>query len=89
MTAPVKYVASLDHVREVSLLGSADLAFWRERLKPEGLEAEERDGRAQILIVGAEAKFRGIRFSELSFSVMVHGGMFLLRALNSRRFFAF
>jgi len=85
----VKYVASLNHVREVSLLGMADLEFWKRRLEKEWLEVEEKEGRAQILIVGTEAKVRGIRFRELSFSVMVRGGMFLVRAFNSVRFFAF
>jgi len=89
MSAPVKYVAALKHVREVSLVGAADFRFWKQRLEKEELEPQETEGKAQILIVGAEAKFRGIRFRELSFSVMVRGGMFLVRAFNSCRFFAF
>jgi hypothetical protein len=89
MSASVKYVAALDHVREISLVGAADFGFWKQRLEKEQLEPQETEGKAQILIVGAEAKFRGIRFRELSFSVMVRGGMFLVRAFNSNRFFAF
>src|SRR6266850_725184 len=89
MNDSVKYVASLKHIREGSLMGVADFGFWRERLEKEGLEVEEREAKTQILVVGAEAKFRGIRFRELSFSVMVRGGMFLVRAFNSVRFFAF
>ena len=85
----MKYVAALNHVREVSLVGAADFGFWKQRLEKEGLEPQETEGKAQILIVGAEAKFRGIRFRELSFSVMVCGGMFLIGAFNSSRFFAF
>ncbi len=85
----MKYVAALKHVREVSLVGTVDFGFWKQRLKKEGLEPQETEGKAQILVVGAEAKFRGIRFRELSFSVMVCGGMFLVRAFNSSRFFAF
>jgi len=89
MGTPVKYVAALKHVREVSIVGAADLGFWIQKLEKEELEPQETEGKAQILIVGAEAKFRGIRFAELSFSVMVRGGMFLVRAFNSSRFFAF
>ena len=33
----VKWAAELAHVREVSLLGTADLAFWKDRLLKEGL----------------------------------------------------
>src|SRR5262249_42901621 len=96
MSTPVKYVAELAHVREVSLLGTADLAFWTDRLRNEGLVPTERDGKAQVLIVAAEAKFLGLRFSELSLSVLVsqpredslRDGAYLAHAFNSRRFFA-
>src|SRR6202034_4248097 len=50
MEMPVKWVAELAHVREVSLLGTADLAYWKERLRAEGLCPAGRDGQAQILI---------------------------------------
>jgi len=46
MSAAVRYVADLNHVREVSLHGTADLAFWKDRLAPEGLSPAEHDGRA-------------------------------------------
>jgi hypothetical protein len=88
----IKWAARLSNVREVSLLGTADLAFWRDRLRAEGLAPAERDGRAQVLVVAADAKFFGIRFREVSFSVLVASpaeGALLLRAFNSSRFFAF
>lgn len=92
----VKYVAELSHVREVSLLGTADLAFWQDRLKDEELVPAERDGRAQILIIAADSKYLGIRFREVSFSVLVSehrgswtDGAYLVQAFNSCRFFAF
>jgi hypothetical protein len=92
MDTHIKYVAELSHVREVSLLGAADLGYWEERLKPEGLSPVEREGRAQILVSGAEGRFMGLRFRELSFSVLVGGygedAAYLVRAFNSRRFFA-
>src|SRR5262245_59046278 len=92
----VKYVAELSHVREVSLLGTADLAFWNDRLKGEDLTLAERDGQAQILIVAADSRYLGVRFRELSFSVLTAGykgdkaeGAYLVHAFNSCRFFAF
>ena len=65
MNKPVKWAAELEHVREVSLLGTADLAFWKDRLLTQDLLPIERDGQAQLLIVAADSKFKGIRFREL------------------------
>ena len=48
MRTTTRYVAKVSRVREVSLLGSADLAFWRERLKTEDLVPAEREGMAQV-----------------------------------------
>jgi hypothetical protein len=93
---PVKWAAELAHVREVSLLGTADAAFWKDRLRNEELLPAEKDGQAQVLISAADSKFLGVPFRELSFCVLVsplEGGTqdaaFLLRAFNSSRFFAF
>src|SRR4051812_1979975 len=92
----VKYVAELAHVREVSLLGSAELTYWKDRLQGEGLTLAERDGQAQVLIVAADSRYMGVRFRELSFSVLTAGyqgdpaeGAYLVQAFNSCRFFAF
>jgi hypothetical protein len=97
MNAPVKYIAQPRHVKEVSLLGSADLRFWQHRLLDENLKPAAFDGRAQILITAAEMKYLGIRVRELSFSILVCGpghptranGAFLACAFNSSRFLAF
>src|SRR5690242_16264692 len=96
MNTSVRYVAEVTRVREVSLLGSADPGLWRERLSKENLVPAEREGRAEILIVGASMRFLGIRFTEVSFSVLVSGhegaagdgGAFLVQAFNSSRLFA-
>ncbi len=93
---PSKFVADLSNVAEVSLLGLAELDFWKPRLAAERLQPIPRDGQAQILIVAAAARFRGFTFRELSISVLAQGstpdpvqpGAFLLQAFNSRRFFA-
>jgi hypothetical protein len=84
-------------VREVSLLGTADLAFWSTRLREEHLSPATRDDRAQLLIIAADMKYRGVRFRELSVSVLVsrpEEGMrrdaaYLTGAFNSCRLFAF
>lgn len=96
MSKPVRWAAELAQVREVSLLGTADLEFWKEKLLQEDLLPSEREGRAQLMIVAADAKFMGFRFCELSFSVEVRqqqrdrsDGAYLLRAFNSNWFFAF
>jgi hypothetical protein len=75
----------------VSLLGTADAAFWKARLHGETLALAESDRQAQILIVAADAKFLGVRFRELSFSALVSqpDGAYLTQAFNSCRLFAF
>ena len=97
MNTPVKWAAELAHLREVSLLGTADLAFWKDRLMKEDLLPAESEGQAQLLIVAADARFWGVRFRELSFSVLVsrqeegtpQDAAYLLHAFNSCRLFAF
>jgi hypothetical protein len=93
---PVKWVAELTHAREVSLFGTADLSFWKEKLVRMDLRPAETDGKARLLIVSTDASFMGVRFRELSFSVLVcrreaetrRDAAFLLRAFNSCRLFA-
>src|SRR5438067_2909034 len=97
MNPPIQYAAVLPQVREVSLLGTADLAFWKDRLAKEELVPAETNGQAQVLVIAADSKFMGVPFREVSFSVLVSpptgrvlpGGAFLVRAFNSCRFFAF
>lgn len=93
----IRWAARLPHVREVSLLGSADLSYWNDRLLAEELTPAENGGRAQIMIVAAESKYMGLSFRELSISVLVArpgkeptgNAAYLLQAFNSRWFFAF
>jgi hypothetical protein len=51
----IRHVARLARVREVSLLGTADLAFWKARLQAEGLVPAEAGGKAQVLIIAADS----------------------------------
>jgi hypothetical protein len=100
----IQWAAQLQHVREVSLLGTADLGFWRQRLAAEDLSPAECDGLASVAIISASGKFAGVRFRELSVSVSLSAhdekpgrgdestetlpAYFLLRAFNSSRLFA-
>jgi hypothetical protein len=93
----IKWAARLAGVREVTLHGVADLAYWTDRLAPEGLSPLAGDGRAQLLLIAAAARFRGVRFRELNFSVVVAptgattastDAVYLVHAFNSNRFFA-
>lgn len=95
MGKSVKYVARVSNVREVSILGRAELAPWSRWLAIRGLVPVEEDGFAQILVMAAEMKYWGVPFGEISFSVLVEcpelgngQGAFLLEAYNSNRFFA-
>ncbi len=95
MNTPVKWVADLSQVREVSLVGTADLDFWKDRLMKEDLVPAENNGKAQLLIVAADMRFMGVCFQEVSFSVLVlppknqRDACFLVHAFNSRRLAAF
>ena len=97
MNTSVKWAAELVHVQEVSLLGTADIAFWKDRLLKENLLPDESGDQAQLLIIAANSEYMGVRFRELSFSVLVsrleagvrQDAAYLVRAFNSCRLFAF
>lgn len=96
MTQTIKWAAQLSGVRDVTIVGAADLAYWSRRLVAEGLAPLVQDGRAQLTIISADGRFMGLRFRELSFSVLATSkdggverpGALLLQAFNSRRSFA-
>jgi len=93
----VRYVAVVAPVREVILAGTADLAYWRERLRGEGLHPHGGAGKAGLLISAVASTFRGLPFREFSISVAVserpngatHDGFYLAHAYNSSRLLAF
>ena len=92
----VRYVATLPHVREVALLGTADRGDWADRLRGEGLSPADFDGEARVLITAIESRFLGLRFRELTLSVFAfrteadarRDGLYLALAFNSSRLFA-
>lgn len=93
----LKIAAAIEHVQEVVLAGAAELDFWRAQLRPAGLAPYAEDGRASLLISATAARWKGLSFCELSFTVAVgegddehtHGGFYLVHAYNSRRMLAF
>ena len=92
----IKYIAECSHVHDVSILGTADLPFWKHRLEAVNLVPAEREGKAEVLIIAASMKYMRIPFTEVSFSVRVSGedtfyrnAVFLSHAFNSSRMFAF
>ncbi|MDB5323733.1 MAG: hypothetical protein JWN40_5364 [Phycisphaerales bacterium] len=97
MNTEIKWAAKLAHVKEVSLLGVADLAYWEGRLRHDNLFAAQRDGKAQVMIVATDSRFMGVPFREFSVSVLAfengtggrRDGAYLVHAWNSCRFFAF
>ena len=96
-TWTTKWVAKFSRVREVSLLGTANLAYWKELLEKEQVSPLENDGRAQVVIIAADPRFKGVSFKELSFSILVAARkngitrqeFFLIQSFNSRRIFAY
>ncbi len=96
MTTTIRWAAQLQGVREVSLRGTAEWAYWQRRLADEGLSPADVGGRASIAIVSAEGKFAGVRFREVSVSVVLEPArdaaqgptFFLEQAFNSNWFFA-
>lgn len=91
-----KFHVVVSPVREVSLVGAANLSYWRGKLAMHDLHPSQSDRRATMMLSACEARFKGIRFRELSISVFVarepgspsRDGVLLLRAFNSIRFFA-
>ncbi len=92
MAANIKYVVNVPHVQEVSLFGAADVDFWREQLKPEGLAPRADTGRAELTLIAARMQWMGVWFSELSISIALSPAAparaFLLYAFNSIPWFA-
>lgn len=91
----VRYLARIEHAKELSLTGSADADFWRRHLKNDGLEPVcHADGSAQMLVLAAEMKWKCQLFREATVSVAVRisgetdTGFYLLHAFNTNRWFA-
>jgi hypothetical protein len=94
--ANFEYIAILPHVREIALLGTADLPFWKDRLAEENLSPVDFGGQARVLISAMESQYLVVRFRETSITVFARhddvdggqNGLFLALAFNSSRLFA-
>jgi hypothetical protein len=92
----IRWAAKLTHVRELTLVGRADLGYWRERLARESLVPLDANGHARLMIVAAEARFRGLPFREVSACVLVEAAdlhpprdrAWMMGAFNSSRLLA-
>jgi hypothetical protein len=93
----LKYAAFVEHVKEVTLYGTADLDFWTKHLALEGLRPSINNGRAEVLIGATDLKWRGFHFNEFTLSIGVQpdretdlrSGFYLPQAFNSSRLLAF
>lgn len=93
---PFKYIAHLDNLPEVAILGHTDADLWQAELRNAQLKPAKVDGKAQILIAAIDAKWQGMRFRECAIGLNVEqrgrgdtmGGFYMPRSFNSSRFFA-
>lgn len=90
------YHVIVQPVEEVSLWGTVDPSSFQEIFSSYSLSPRSLDGGVGIMVSAASARFMGMPFRELSFSVLVNDeggigsgeGAFLLHAFNSSRLFA-
>jgi hypothetical protein len=95
VNATFKYIAVLPHVREIALRGTADLAFWKDRLAGEHLFPLDFGGQAHVLLSAIESRFLSVRFREITICVFARRdgreggqeGLYLALAFNSSRLF--
>jgi hypothetical protein len=86
---PVKYIATIDGVRDVSLVGPADYTYSADRLAGEELVPLNVSGRAEIWICADKLKWMGVSFAELSVSIRIGvEDIFLISAFNTSRTFS-
>ena len=94
--AGITYLVEINPVKEVILVGAADLAFWGDRLQSEALIPDDHNGAAQLMITATAMRWMGLSFRELIISVSVRGptdgftqgGFYLVQAYNSARVLA-
>ncbi len=93
----IQYVAEINGVKEITLIGSADPHFWRDHLKLQNLSPYLEKSAAKIMISAMRSKWKGVPFEEFIVSIFVakptdestEAGVYLPQAFNSVRFFAF
>jgi hypothetical protein len=91
----LRYVACVEPVREIALMGHADAKLWSPQLLREGLEPLEQDGRVEVLICAANMRWGGVTFTEVTFSVRlatatpIGSAIYLSHGFTSSGLFAF
>jgi hypothetical protein len=61
---PIRYTVEIKAVRELNLLGSADLDYWTAHLAGAGLTPQNVDGRAELSLGATDLTWLGVRFNE-------------------------
>lgn len=92
-----KFVAVVENVKELRLIGSANLDFWNQYLADKPYQAFDNKGFAEITIAATELIWKGFQFNELTITLAIakkntsiqEVSVFLIHAFNSNRFFAF
>ncbi|MBX3413893.1 MAG: hypothetical protein KF708_14475 [Pirellulales bacterium] len=92
----VSYIATIQHVREVTLVGTSDLEYWSKHLRSRRLFPWINAGQAELLVSVPRLRWLGLEFCELSIAVRVSlspdgatdDGVYLAYAFNSRRLLA-
>lgn len=91
---PVKYISEVKNVREICLVGSAKLEFWKTHLGPLRLAPTNVDGTARVFISAVKLKWMGIAFEELSIAIAIDPpdsstrSVYLASAFNTSRLLA-
>ena len=75
----MEWAAELHDVLEVTIVGRSDLALWTVALRGHDLTPIERDGHAEMRVIAAHGRFRGIPFREISFSIDCENVIFSAR----------
>ncbi|HEY0737525.1 MAG TPA: hypothetical protein VGD69_21580 [Herpetosiphonaceae bacterium] len=92
----IRYTAEIDNVREVTLYGTADLAFWQTLLHRHGLLPDSSDGAAHLVLSATALVWKGLSFRELIVTVATctdrdqpqPDSFYLAHAFNSSRMLA-
>jgi hypothetical protein len=90
----LKYVAEIKDVREICLVGCADLEFWKTHLGPLQLVPTNFAGHARVLVSVVKLKWMSIAFQELSVAIPIDPpdastpSIYLASAFNTSRLLA-
>jgi hypothetical protein len=94
---PIQYTVEIQSVRELNLVGQADLAYWTAHLAGTGLTPLNRHGHAELTLGATDLTWMGVRFNESILTLTLanpaapqaEAGAYLVHAYNSKRSLAF